>query len=191
MGANLAEIAWPVHTARLALRLVADTDLPRLWSYRRLVSVSRWVTRSMNDYETFRAVYGSTRKMAETLVIELHGQVIGDLMIRVVDAWGQDEVAVSAQATQAELAWCLDPACVGQGLATEAVQTQIRLCFEDLQLRRVIASCFAANEPSWRLMERVGMRREAHRRRDALHRDGRWYNTFDYALLSDEFSISV
>src|SRR5690625_7514086 len=103
MGANLAEIAWPVHTARLALRPVADTDLPRLWSYRRLESVSRWVSRSINDYETFCAVYGSTRKMAETLVIELHGQVIGDLMIRVVDAWGQDEVAVNAQATQAEL----------------------------------------------------------------------------------------
>jgi len=187
MGVNLAEIAWPVHTARLVLRPVADTDLPRLWSYRRLESVSRWVSRSINDYETFCAVYGSTRKMAETLVIELHGQVIGDLMIRVVDAWGQDEVAVNAQATQAELAWCLDLACVGLGLATEAVQTQIRVCFDDLQLRRVIASCFAANEPSWRLMERVGMRREAHRSRDALHRDGHWYDTFDYALLSDEW----
>jgi len=186
VSANLANIVWPQHTERLTLRPVADADLPRIWSYRRLVSVSRWVSRSINDYEAFHAFYGAPRKMSEMVVLEHRGRVIGDLMVRVSDAWGQDEIADKAQATQAELAWCLDPAYARQGLATEAIEAQIRLCFEDLGLRRVVASCFAANEPSWRLMQQVGMRREAHRRRDALHRDGNWYDTFDYALLSDE-----
>ena len=34
------------------------------------------------------------------------------------------------------------------------------VCFVDLGLRRVTANCFADNEASWRLMERLGMRRE-------------------------------
>lgn len=33
------------------------------------------------------------------------------------------------------------------------------------------AECFAANEASWRLMERLGMRRETHAVKDSLHRD--------------------
>ena len=151
---SLAKIAWPLCTERLTLRPVVDEDLPQIWSYRRLASVSRWVSRSIADCRAFRAVYGAPLKMSETIVIEHCGQVIGDLMIRIGDAWGQDEIIDQAQATQAELAWCLDPAYVGRGLATEAVQAQIRVCFEHLKLRRVVASCFAANEPSWRLMER-------------------------------------
>jgi RimJ/RimL family protein N-acetyltransferase len=48
----------------------------------------------------------------------------------------------------------------------------------------VEAYCFAENEPSWRLMERVGMRREAHTVADGLHRDGTWRDGLAYALLA-------
>jgi RimJ/RimL family protein N-acetyltransferase len=74
----------------------------------------------------------------------------------------------------------------GHGYATEAVRELIRLCFEDLGLRRVTANCFADNEASWRLMERVGMRREIHTVRESLHRSGRWLDGLGYALLADE-----
>ena len=49
------------------------------------------------------------------------------------------------------------------------------------------ANCFAANEPSWRLMERLGMRREAHAVRDSLHRSGEWMDGLTYALLAEEW----
>ena len=50
-----------------------------------------------------------------------------------------------------------------------------------------VALCFADNEPSWRLMERVGMRREQHTKQDSLHRDGQWLDGMMYALLADEW----
>lgn len=59
---------------------------------------------------------------------------------------------------------------------------------EDLRLRRVTANCFADNEASWRLMERVGMRRELHTVRESLHRTGEWLDGLGYALLADEWS---
>ena len=113
--------------------------------------------------------------------------VIGDLMLRVEDAWAQAEVAEQARATQAELGWALDPAYAGRGLATEAVAALLRLCFDDLRLRRVLANCFADNVASWRLMERLGMRREMHTRAESLHRSRGWLDGMGYGLLAEEW----
>jgi RimJ/RimL family protein N-acetyltransferase len=55
----------------------------------------------------------------------------------------------------------------------------------------VIAQCFADNEPSWRLMERLGMRREQHTKQDSLHRNGEWLDGMMYALLRDEWRASL
>jgi RimJ/RimL family protein N-acetyltransferase len=63
----------------------------------------------------------------------------------------------------------------------------LRVCFDQLGLRRVVAGCFAGNVASWRLMERVGMRREQHSVRDALHRSGEWMDGYGYALLAEEW----
>ena len=56
-----------------------------------------------------------------------------------------------------------------------------------LGLRRVIALCFADNEPSWRLMEKVRMRREAHTVQESLHRERGWLDGYAYGLLADEW----
>ena len=108
-------------------------------------------------------------------------------MLAVEDAWSQREVAARAKGRQAELGWVLDPTYGGHGYATEAVAGLIRICFEDLGLRRVTASCFADNKASWRLMERLGMRREVHTLRESLHRSGEWLDGMGYALLADEW----
>jgi RimJ/RimL family protein N-acetyltransferase len=96
-------------------------------------------------------------------------------------------VAESGRNTQAELGWVLDPAFTGRGLATEAVDALLRVCFEEFGVRRVVANCFLGNVSSWRLMERVGMRRETHAVADSLHRTGQWLDTVSYALLKDEW----
>ena len=72
--------------------------------------------------------------------------------------------------------------------ACEAVSAVIDLCFGPLGLRRVHAGCFAANEPSWRLMERLGMRREESSRKTALHRSGEWMDGLTYGLLAEEWA---
>jgi RimJ/RimL family protein N-acetyltransferase len=184
---SLHRISWPVHTTRLALRPVTTADLEATWAFRRLPEVSRWLTRGPATIEEFRASFEDPVSLAKTLVIERDGQVIGDLMLDVGDAWAQDEVAEQARGVQAELGWVLHPDHARQGYATEAVRELIRLSFEDLRLRRVTANCFADNEASWRLMERLGMRRELHAVRESLHRSGEWLDGYGYALLADEW----
>lgn len=92
-------------------------------------------------------------------------------MLDVQDGWGQAELADQAKGVQAELGWVLHPDYAGHGYATEAVRELLRLCFDELGLRRVNAGCFAANTASW-LMERVGVRRELYAVAESLHRSG-------------------
>ena len=180
-------VTWPVHTERLSLRPAMPEDLGPTWEFRRLESVGRWITRAPTTLEEYRVAFEDPEKRAKTLVVELGSVVIGDLMLAVEDAWAQAEVVEQARGVQAELGWTLHPDHAGQGYATEAVRELLRVCFEDLGLRRVTATCFAENEASWRLMERVGMRRELYTVRDSLHRSGAWLDGTGYALLAEEW----
>ncbi len=184
----LDAVSWPVQTPRLSIRRMTPDDAEVTWRWRRLPEVGEWLTRAPTDVATYRAQVTDPARLARTLLIELDGEPIGDLMVKVEDAWAQDEITAGARGTQAELGWTLDPAYHGHGYATEAVRATIGLCFTDLGLRRVHAGCFAANEPSWRVMERAGMHREESSRKSGLHRSGRWMDGMDYAVLAEEWA---
>ena len=190
MSSALERVGWPVRTDRLTIRPATRDDVESTWAFRQLTEVSRWITRAPVGLEAYRTDFEDAERLAMTLVVELEGVVIGDLMVKVEDAWAQAEVADRAHRVQAELGWVLHPDHAGHGYATEAVSALIRLCFEALGLRRVTANCFADNEASWRLMERVGMRREVYTVRESLHRSGDWLDGMGYALLADEWRTS-
>jgi len=179
-------IDWPVRTRRLTLRPAVAEDAPVTWLWRRLPEVSNWLG-SAPDRQDYLTAYRSTARLTSTVIVELQERPIGDLMIRLEDAWVQAEVVERGRGVQAELGWTLDPAFQGHGYATEAVSAAIGLCFGPLGLRRIEARCFAANEPSWRLMERVGMRREQYSVAESLHRSGEWLDGMCYALLATEW----
>lgn len=189
---SLTDLAWPRRTARLTIRPATPTDAATTWEIRRLPEVSEWMTVAPATVEEYAARFTEEGRLAKTLVMELHdGTLVGDLMVSVEDAWAQAEVSDRARGTQAELGWVLDPVRQGRGLATEAVQELLRLCFDDLGLRRVLAQCFADYLASWRLMERVGMRRETHTLRESLHRSRGWVDGMAYALLAEEWRNSL
>ena len=167
----LQRLDLPVRTARLSLRPADLDDAEFIWRYRRLDSVSRWLTEVPRSLDDHRSRFDPDR-LGRTLIIEREGRIVGDLMLKLESPWAQAEVEAQARDVQAELGWVLDPAHTGSGYATEAVRELMRLCFDELHLRRVVAFCFADNETSWRLMERVGMRRELHAVRESLHRSG-------------------
>ena len=184
----LDRIALPLRTERLIVRASTADDSDAVWRYRRIDEVGRWLSTAPADAEAFRAHFADPGRLAVTLLVELPGVgVIGDIMLRVEDAWAQTEVRAQAEGVQAELGWAMDPAYQGRGYATEAVRAVMAACFVELGLRRVSAGCFAANEASWRMMERLGMRREEHSRGTALHRSGEWMDGMSYGLLVEEW----
>lgn len=191
MHDRLKVVSWPVRTQRLSIRPAEADDVEATFRYRSLDGVARWMTSADQDHDDFAERFRAPERLDRVLLVELDGMVIGDLMISIEDAWAQSEVAEQAKGVQAEIGWCLDPAYEGKGYATEAVRELLRIGFEELRLRRLFALCFADNEPSWRLMERVGMRREQHLVRESLHRSGEWLDGLGYALLAQEWRAAL
>lgn len=75
----------------------------------------------------------------------------------------------------------------GKGHMTEAVRGALRFAFMDLALHRVEAACLPSNEPSRRLLERVGFRHEGLAR-GYLKINGAWADHLLYAALSSDHS---
>ena len=185
MPRTIADLTWPVTTERLSLRPAEQRDAAATFAFRSLPEVAEWITSRTTDLEAWEAGFGD--RLVDTLVIELDGTVVGDLMLRVQDAWAQTEVRHLAAGAEAEIGYTVDPAYGGRGLATEAAQALLAIAFDGLGVRRVIAQCFADNIASWKLMERLGMRREQHTKQESLHRSGEWLDGMMYAILAEEW----
>jgi RimJ/RimL family protein N-acetyltransferase len=179
-------LTWPRRTSRLCFRPAEPADLAAMFEYRSREDVGQWMPNRPTSYDAWLLQLGSDL-MGRTLVVELAGRVIGDLYLHVENGWAQREVREQAENTQAEIGWAFSPEHQGRGYATEAVTELVRICFEELDVRRVTAIAFADNKASLRVMEKVGMQREALYRRESLHRDLGWVDSVVYALLADDW----
>ena len=74
----------------------------------------------------------------------------------------------------------------GQGYIPEALRALVHFGFTELKLHRVWAECDPLNRPSYRVLEKLGMRREGHLRENAWVKGG-WADSFLYAMLDREW----
>ena len=177
---------YPLRTERLLLRPFTRGDVDAVYAYRRREDVARYLFDvALSREECALAVQqriGQVAFEAEgdkiVLAVELaaNAALIGEMSL----IWR------SMDARQAEVGWIFDPDYQGQGYATEAANAMLDLAFGPGDMHRVAARCDVRNEASWRLMERLGMRREAHFREHGLFK-GRWDEEFIYALLASEW----
>lgn len=91
-----------------------------------------------------------------------------------------------------ELGYVFNPSYWGKGYATEACKRIMRYAFEQLEAHRIMGRCNPENASSWKLMERLSMRREGHFKKPAFFKmfsDGRplWHDAFEYAILEEEW----
>lgn len=92
-----------------------------------------------------------------------------------------------------ELGYVFNKQYQGYGYATESARGLIDYAFTELGARRIIAMCNPENEKSWKLLERLGMRREGTLLQNIYFKtdtEGNpiWLNTYEYAILSNEWS---
>ena len=85
-----------------------------------------------------------------------------------------------------EIGWTVDPNCWGRGYATEAALKMLGFAFEKAGAHRVVAFCNANNQASVRVMEKIGMQRDAHLR-ETLWWNGAWTDEFVYSILEREW----
>jgi [ribosomal protein S5]-alanine N-acetyltransferase len=72
-----------------------------------------------------------------------------------------------------------------KGYATETLKKLIEFGFNDLHLHRIEAGCAIGNTGSIKVLEKAGMKREAHTRQLLPLKSG-WSDNYGYAILSTD-----
>ena len=90
---------------------------------------------------------------------------------------------ISAAHAHYEVGYVFDAAYAGHGYATEGAAMIVELAFAGLGAHRVSGRLDARNEPSARVLEKLGMRREAHFIQNEYVK-GEWTDELVYAILA-------
>ncbi|MDI9515163.1 MAG: GNAT family N-acetyltransferase [Clostridiaceae bacterium] len=91
-----------------------------------------------------------------------------------------------------ELGFVFNRKYQGKGYATEGARALLDYAFTHLGARRIIAMCNPKNERSWKLLERLHMRREGLLLQNIYFETDRngapiWLDTYEYAILKEEW----
>ncbi|MBO1002297.1 GNAT family N-acetyltransferase [Pseudogracilibacillus auburnensis] len=85
-----------------------------------------------------------------------------------------------------EIGWVFNPKYYYKGYATEAARAILACGFEKMKLHRIIATCQPENVASFRVMEKIGMRREGHFKK-CIPQGDEWWDEYYYAILAEEW----
>lgn len=92
-----------------------------------------------------------------------------------------------------EIGYIFNPSFQNKGYASEAARAIIKYAFTELGAHRIVGHCNPENIPSWRVLEKCGMKREGLLRKNAFfHKDRNgkplWIDSYEYAILAEDFS---
>ena len=174
------DLPLPIKTSRLRLRLFAPDDLAAYHAIRAREDINRWLySEPATEAESREAVDRRIARLPETgvaLVAEIAatGEFAGDVTLTM------------GEYRQAEIGFVFDPQHQGHGYATEASAALVALAFETYDVHRVYGRLEARNLASARVLEKLGMRREAHLVENEWVK-GEWQSELIYALLAHEW----
>ena len=176
---------WPIETERLTLRPFEEGDLDALFAMQSNPEVARYLynePRTLDETRPYlaRKIAGASLDaegdwLSCAAVERASGVVVADIALH----WQ------SAEHKAAELGYISDPRHQGKGYATEASCAIVDWAFAQ-GFHRVIGHTEARNTASARVLEKLGMRREAHFVENEWVK-GEWQSGFVYAILEHEW----
>lgn len=185
----MRDFAWPRQAGPLALSPPTAEDLDQVLAWRNSPEVTRWLLLTTVEPESYKRNWLADDDDDIALIARVGSQVVGSGSLAIEDAMGQLHAGeLIWRRAQGRIGYTIDPAQAGRGYGTRFARALLSLAFDDLGLHRVTGACFADNIPSWRVMERVGMRREQHGVKDSWHAELGWLDGYTYGMLREEWS---
>jgi [ribosomal protein S5]-alanine N-acetyltransferase len=86
-----------------------------------------------------------------------------------------------------EIGWVFNPKYYRKGYASEAAKAILGFGFDKIKLHRIIATCQPENIASYRVMEKIGMRREGYFKK-CIPSGSEWWDEYYYAILEEEWN---
>jgi [ribosomal protein S5]-alanine N-acetyltransferase len=176
-------------TERLLLRPFRMTDVDDVIAYTQDPEWARYQTGipptpfSHESAEKLLEMFCSPEKckamgILQVFAITLNGKVIGEL--------GLNQRTEEQAANMAEIIYTLWSRYWNKGYTTEAAQAAMDWVFSNHSINKLYAYCDPRNTGSWRVMEKLRMKREGQLRQHALW-NGEYRDKLYYGILRDEW----
>jgi RimJ/RimL family protein N-acetyltransferase len=185
----MTSLQLPLESDHLVYRLFERGDCDSLARYHTLPCVQRYVEKPAS---TIKDVARSLETMRHQVSLQRPGDAIALAVVRKGDhvLVGQTSLYWSdATAGQGEVRFAIDPAHSGKGYMTEALTTLFDAAFQHFGFHRLFARCDGRSHHSAKLLQRLGMRLEAHFREHKLFQ-GEWDEELHFAILDREWRRS-
>lgn len=172
----------PIETRRLIIRRFRPDDYTALYDYLSDETVVRFEPYDPYSLKQAKreAEYRSNSEEFFAVTLKDGGNLIGNLYLG------------KRQYECYELGFVFHRNWQMYGYATESASALLDYAFGTLKAHRVIAECHPLNYRSHKLMERLGMRREAELKQNVYYKkdvfgNPIWQDTLQYAILSEEW----
>lgn len=172
-----------IKTDRLLLRKFNTSDTEAIFSAwtsdERVAKYTSWnAHKSIEDTKAYVEYMTNKTELSDyNWIIELDNKIIGSINV----CYSNDQSEIVG------LAYVLAHDYWGKGYMTEAAKAVINFLFNDVNYRKIIAGCDSKNIGSARVLEKIGMKREAVLREHIKRKDGTWGDDFQYGILKREF----
>ncbi len=179
------DLAGPIATERLVLRAFGPQDADVLFEMQSNEAVLRyveWGPRTREEVAESLAKIAATAIHDEGDVLSLAvmlgatGALVGYVVLQYP----------SAEHRRGEVGFMVHPHHGGRGYTTEASRELLRIAFDDVGMHRVIGQVESRNKASRRVLEKLGMREEAHLVENVFVK-GEWQDEVTYAILDREW----
>jgi RimJ/RimL family protein N-acetyltransferase len=177
------DLGLPMETERLRVRHLVADDLAAMHAIESRPEVVRWLYwEPRTEAEVRQALdnrIARARERPET------GVTFGVEVLATGVLVGHISLTVEPH-RQGEIGFIFHPDHQGRGYATEAAAAVLAIAFGAYGLHRVFGRLEARNVASARVLEKLGMRREAHLRENEWIK-GEWQSELVYAVLAREW----
>ncbi|RST59994.1 N-acetyltransferase [Siminovitchia terrae] len=168
-----------ITTERLLIRQFKQDDFPFVYAYVSDEETMHYLPEdTFTEGDTIKFIEKHRRDNPEAFSVVLleTNEVIGHIIFEIY--FGKHTY---------EIGWVFNKMFHGNGYATEAARAIIAYAFETLNLHRVVATCQPENTASYRVMEKIGMRREGFFKQCIPYKDT-WWDEYSYAILQPEYN---
>jgi len=179
-----------LQTARLIVRNFVDSDLESFLVYHNDPEVAKYQGWGIPyPREDARAFISSMKEKTApkqggwlqlAIALKETDELIGDLGCYIKE----DDIR------QARIGFTLASKYWRKGYITEAIPCLLDYLFEDMDVHRVVADCDVENVGSYRTLEKLGFRREAHFVESYLM-DGVYTSEYHYGMLQREWRENI
>lgn len=170
------------------LRPATKSDYSVIKAYRQDPENCRYIRPAESDDETMKIVEQLSKpwQMEEGfwngLVIcsQADNTLLGEIVFRVED-WEHQ---------RAEIGYRLSETAAGKGICTQAATLLLDYIIQELGFFKIVAKCDPRNIASYRVMEKLGFKREAFFKEHYLM-GNEWTDQYDYGLMASDWLASA